>query len=646
MIARLGMSRGHRPKRPWYVDSVNGDDGNPGKSAAAALRTIGAVIPRIQPGDTVALAAGSHWREMFAAPQDNVHVVAYGTGAKPLLDCSDAIVPSPWEAWKPTLSLPATFATWQTYLLQGITSSGVSPDGVTSAFKIMESVDASAPHIAYANVTLGPGTYHFSVFLKAGERTWAWTGANMDSSGWHKVCVNLATGQTGTVDSNVSAVVTAIGNGWQRVDLTFTAAVSAGMIGVGITSADGGGSLNDYSGSAGSGIYAWYPATGVWSVAAGTTHVYQASVSIDTTPSKTFVSVWEDDVRLVRATSVANCDATAGSYFPSAEDSSPITLYIHPSDGSNPGSNGKRYEYSKRRHGLDPNGHAGIVFRGLWTRRNLHNDGSLICAAQTYDCLASEGSYHNIYVGPGCYLENVEALDAYWPQGGRGVLVVYNANSPNGDNITFRNCWFHCTAYNPLMDGADGHVNVSGKFGTILFDNCRADNCYYGISTNNAASTMVTGGSSTNCHRALAPGSDTFTIANFGATAIYKGIETQLGTTSATVTNFNCLITGGWACFGIYVGSSNFTLDLEQSTIFGTGVFAVNCGATGFTFHAHQNTIATTGYFWNISSANPVIDSDNNTFQNVSGNRMNIAGTDYTLAAYKTATGQDAHSTP
>jgi len=74
-------------------------------------------------------------------------------------------------------------------------------------------------------------------------------------------------------------------------------------------------------------------------------------------------------------------------------------------------------------------------------------------------------------------------------------------------------------------------------------------------------------------------------------------------------------------------------------------VFAVYCTFPGFTFHAHHNTIAADGYAWNITSASPVLDSDYNTFQ-ASPVRMDVAGTDYTLAAYKTATGQDQHSTP
>src|ERR1035441_4092157 len=151
-------------------------------------------------------------------------------------------------------------------------------------------------------------------------------------------------------------------------------------------------------------------AAGAWAKTPVQTSVYQSNVPLDWDIGKTFVSVWEDGARLVRATSVANCDATPGSYFPSAESTSPITLYVHAADHSNPSSNGKLYEYSRRRHGLDPSAHPGCTFRGIWTRRNAHQDGSLLCADRNYDCLATEGSYHNIYLGPGCYLENVEAL--------------------------------------------------------------------------------------------------------------------------------------------------------------------------------------------------------------------------------------------
>ena len=100
---------------------------------------------------------------------------------------------------------------------------------------------------------------------------------------------------------------------------------------------------------------------------------------IDADPNVTWVNAWENGSFLVRATSIANCDATPGSYYPNADTGNgtiPTTLYIHTNNGSNPGRNGRLYEYSKRQYALR-SVLAGVTIVGLWTRRNLNNNGSL-----------------------------------------------------------------------------------------------------------------------------------------------------------------------------------------------------------------------------------------------------------------------------
>lgn len=79
----------------WYVNSVSGNDSNTGKSSAQAFATIAKLLTVLQAGQAVGLAKGSHWRETFAAPVgvgvDNITVGASGSGARPILDCSDVI---------------------------------------------------------------------------------------------------------------------------------------------------------------------------------------------------------------------------------------------------------------------------------------------------------------------------------------------------------------------------------------------------------------------------------------------------------------------------------------------------------------------------------------------------------------------------
>ena len=73
----------------WYVDSKNGKDTNIGGSPGQAFATIAMLQEVLKEGQSVGLARGSHWREQLTITQDGIKVIAYGSGDKPILDCSD-----------------------------------------------------------------------------------------------------------------------------------------------------------------------------------------------------------------------------------------------------------------------------------------------------------------------------------------------------------------------------------------------------------------------------------------------------------------------------------------------------------------------------------------------------------------------------
>lgn len=81
----------------YYVDSVNGDDSNSGRSAGAAYQTISALTGKIAAGTKIGLARGSTWREQLTITANNVTVKAYGTGDAPILDCADLIAAGAWS---------------------------------------------------------------------------------------------------------------------------------------------------------------------------------------------------------------------------------------------------------------------------------------------------------------------------------------------------------------------------------------------------------------------------------------------------------------------------------------------------------------------------------------------------------------------
>ena len=136
--------------------------------------------------------------------------------------------------------------------------SSVSADAITApsntltADKIIENTDLNTHYVEIA-ATATATAHTYSVFLKAGERTWARL-VVQDGAAYF----NLSTGAVGTVSAG-SVSLTAqnavnFGNGWYRCTVVFTP--PAGSIALQIRLATGNGTQS-YQGDGTSGIYAW-----------------------------------------------------------------------------------------------------------------------------------------------------------------------------------------------------------------------------------------------------------------------------------------------------------------------------------------------------------------------------------------------------
>lgn len=79
----------------FYVDSVNGDDGNTGTIEADAFQTLAAAQAALSAGKTLALVRGSYWREQLDVPADNITIMVAGSGDMPVIDGAD-IVTTGW----------------------------------------------------------------------------------------------------------------------------------------------------------------------------------------------------------------------------------------------------------------------------------------------------------------------------------------------------------------------------------------------------------------------------------------------------------------------------------------------------------------------------------------------------------------------
>lgn len=389
-------------------------------------------------------------------------------------------------------------------------------------------------------------------------------------------------------------------------------------------------------------------AAGSFSKTGGQTLVYQIAVTVEATGS-TWVSAWEDSTRMVRAASIAACDATPGSYFPSSDSTASITLYVHASDGSNPASNGKAYRYTKRYAGYDDvtGGHTGCKVIGIKTIGNLANDGSLQIGKNGYgySCLATEGSKHNVYLRTGATAYSVTASEAYF--GGQSfILFVHNENTPNNEGVRYVNCSATLSTYDPLSQGFYGHTNTSGSFGQVIWDTCTTDNCSIGIAGVSQASAVLRNCTITNANICVSADHD-WLITGLSGQANQGGNPQVLsvGSTNVEVIGLTGSTTGYW--IWILTGCSAYIHDCDWSAV--SGPIMISLRGANASIRTRSITFAGGSQPYNVppsAVSGMSIDSDNNVFTGfgASGIIGQINSVDKTWAQWQ-ALGYDAHST-
>lgn len=388
-----------------------------------------------------------------------------------------------------------------------------------------------------------------------------------------------------------------------------------------------------------------------WTKTAGFTNIYQASITVENLLG--WIRLWENNVSFLRAASLADLDANASEYFPSGDPNGgggvTFTLYVHASDGSNPATNGKAYDFNQ--HGCMTllGDHSTVI--NLRLIRNLSNNGSIDCHGKycsLIDTLSEDGTKHNVYIGTGGTAFRAVAHNAYYANQGSD-LFVYNANTPNGEGIMFNST----NAYVDIpssgvggIGGYIGHVNISGSFGAVAYINVSATNTASGINTAGASvgylvNANITGVASAvevdgpltisggtlscdqSCVQIFAPGplmvSDVSMSANGSVIQDFTGIST-------------IIVTG--STLDIPIGNGYL---INQST-----------SGTGLTISVHDNNMIGNHTFGYALSAPYSLDSDFNAWTFSAGNMVFQLGSSVynSYAAYKAGTGQDQHSTP
>lgn len=393
-----------------------------------------------------------------------------------------------------------------------------------------------------------------------------------------------------------------------------------------------------------------------FSLASGQTKTYQITWthSVQNDIGKRKLRVWENGTRLKWVSSIANCEAEAGTFFVSnAAIANPATIYVHPTGDTDPASDGKLYEITAREQALTGAGATSDV-RNLHTTRNAHHDGSYISAGYSYGVLASDGVVHNLWNAIGGVADHCVAYDcepSTWRNLGATLFVSYV--DLNGSGATYRNCW----AFSPAPGGEthNGFYAHTGGGAGVLTKMSYEDCYYYGPSSAaTAGNTLTFEANGFFAEHTPDRPSGTASLGGSAATAniisnvtVLNGARVFGDTPNLTARDIRAYVnappSGGliWNSTDQDIQDSTFVwapgLINNQTLLFNTGGNA----------QVFKNNVLQNSGLYSIRTKDGTIDSDFNvitTTQVVGGGYFNINGVDQNIATWRTNTGGDANS--
>ena len=390
-----------------------------------------------------------------------------------------------------------------------------------------------------------------------------------------------------------------------------------------------------------------------WSATGGQPNVYQASVTIQSDTTVTHVNAWEDGLYLPRASSLANCSATPGTSWVSSDTTDSIILYVHPRGNTNPASDGKTYAYSARQMAINGSTRSGIFIKDIWTRRNLHDTGSLQLGDKAYvqNMLVTDGSKHNAIIGENSIVVGSTAHNAYFAGAGNQYTMWVSSNQASkGGTVTFRNSVAIEDSYLASYGAANSagffaHAAGGSPYSLVSVIGCKS----IGSGTSfNAAGISFYVANVTGDGTIGADATGTVTIDNAQITTAQERVVSGSNSgTSVYITNSRLETTFS---FGYVVYLTDASLNIQDSTIVATnsGVAGAFVVGTPVSLVSLRNTYTVSFYYYLLGSTPATLISNYNSFgpSAETGNHFNVSSTDYTLAAWKSVFHQDGNSTP
>ncbi len=394
-----------------------------------------------------------------------------------------------------------------------------------------------------------------------------------------------------------------------------------------------------------------------WSKTGGQTFVYQlAKTGLSTAANN--VAIWEDGVRLVRATSIANCDATDGSFYCPLEAAMVLggayTMYVHATGGGNCASNGKTYEITARLWSCSVGSETapGAEVYGIECRRGGHHNGPLEVGRNCYvsDCVVRFGEAHGIYIDSGT-CANSRCYDIEF-----GFDFVANKGSSSDGFARFVSCTADINQSSPATYANNGFFAHGNTIVDMGYLNCVSAHhkVGFGFDEYNAGGTLLVKNCVATCPTSSGSGCKAYEIA----------CETSPATLTVTMDHCSADMDGSFLysfsggagqvtsltkCSMLSRGTADVairsklqTVNVDQCTFVGAGssygVAYIDTGTLTF------NRSILTGYANPIQTFSGVTYTGNNNVEQ-GGSAWRYNGTVYvSYATWKTATSQDANT--
>jgi hypothetical protein len=397
-----------------------------------------------------------------------------------------------------------------------------------------------------------------------------------------------------------------------------------------------------------------------WSVYSG--NCYQAAETSGGSGT-TEIWVWENNIRLTRESSAAGCVSTPGSYYIANEGTANPTVYVQASDSTNPGSNGKTYEYSSRANGINVGGANGKIY-DIHASRSNGNDGPIsmgnsvgVPGSIIIDALSEESYSHLYYIQYNSAIINSVARD------GGSMFVLHDPGSHNGTWYMLNDTAYDDDPYDISQgSGFISHNGGEGPIGTEIINNFTVHDAASagGISYTDSTGTStliylnspnfynVGGGFGTAQGTMYVTGGTVDLSNTFGDDRLFEA-----GNNGPNVSIYISGITSSSSVPDslLYFGYSGDSATLTNNTITdstSTGGFEVNGSGSSFTETGDIiNGIATGSTEYSLAGvATSSLSLDYNSYNTENFSTV-VGGTTYaTLPTLQALLPQQAHSTP